>query len=126
QCYLFDNLAKLGFKQQLMMDHSGVFGNYLKELREQGDMHAPLMSQNGIGNELASFDGEPIYNDLQLLSRWLEQQKNGGEARTATFFNLIPLHDGNRFVGSKKTADYAPRAQQLFDQLNTFLDQLEK
>ncbi|AVJ15761.1 cellulose biosynthesis protein BcsG [Serratia sp. MYb239] len=126
QCYLFDNLAKLGFKEQLMMDHSGVFGNYLKELREEGDMQAPLMSQNGIGNELGSFDGEPIYNDLQLLSRWLEQQKNGGEARTATFFNLIPLHDGNRFVGSKKTADYAPRAQQLFDQLNTFLDQLEK
>ncbi|QHA87142.1 cellulose biosynthesis protein BcsG [Serratia rhizosphaerae] len=126
QCYLFDNLAKLGFKEQLMMDHSGVFGNYLKELREEGDMQAPLMSQAGIGNELASFDGEPIYNDLQLLNRWLEQQKNGGEARTATFFNLIPLHDGNRAVGSKKTADYAPRAQQLFDQLNTFLDQLEK
>ncbi|MCR1000065.1 cellulose biosynthesis protein BcsG [Serratia rubidaea] len=126
QCYLFDNLAKLGFKEQLMMDHSGVFGNYLKELREQGDMQAPLMSQAGIGNELASFDGEPIYNDLQLLNRWLEQQQNGGEARTATFFNLIPLHDGNRAVGSKKTAEYAPRAQQLFDQLNTFLDQLEK
>ena len=126
QCYLFDNLAKLGFKEQLMMDHSGVFGNYLKELREQGDMQAPLMSQAGIGNELASFDGEPIYNDLQLLNRWLELQQNGGEARTATFFNLIPLHDGNRAVGSKKTAEYAPRAQQLFDQLNTFLDQLEK
>ena len=126
QCYLFDNLGKLGFKEQLMMDHSGVFGDYLKELRAQGDMQAPLMSQAGIGNELASFDGEPIYNDLQLLNRWLEQQKNGGEARTATFFNLIPLHDGNRAVGSKKTAEYAPRAQQLFDQLNTFLDQLEK
>ena len=27
QCYLFDNLAKLGFKEQLMLDHSGVFGN---------------------------------------------------------------------------------------------------
>ncbi|HCR2978545.1 TPA: cellulose biosynthesis protein BcsG [Serratia marcescens] len=126
QCYLFDNLAKLGFKQQLMLDHSGVFGNYLKELREQGDMQAPLMSQAGIGNELTSFDGEPIYNDLELLTRWLDQQQKAGDARTAIFFNVIPLHDGNRFVGSNKSADYQPRAQKLFDQLNTFLDQLEK
>jgi len=126
QCYLFDNLAKLGFKEQLMLDHSGVFGNFLKELREQGDMQAPLMSQAGIGNELTSFDGEPIYNDLELLSRWLDQQQKGGDGRTATFFNIIPLHDGNRFVGSNKSADYQPRAQKLFDQLNTFLDQLEK
>ncbi|HCR2994934.1 cellulose biosynthesis protein BcsG [Serratia marcescens] len=126
QCYLFDNLAKLGFKQQLMLDHSGVFGNYLKELREQGDMQAPLMSQAGIGNELTSFDGEPIYNDLELLTRWLDQQQKAGDARTATFLNVIPLHDGNRFVGSNKSADYQPRAQKLFDQLNTFLDQLEK
>ncbi|HHK5724923.1 TPA: cellulose biosynthesis protein BcsG [Serratia marcescens] len=126
QCYLFDNLAKLGFKEQLMLDHSGVFGNYLKELREQGDMQAPLMSQAGIGNELTSFDGEPIYNDLELLTRWLDQQQKAGDARTATFFNVIPLHDGNRFVGSNKSADYQPRAQKLFDQLNIFLDQLEK
>ncbi|CAI2119177.1 cellulose biosynthesis protein BcsG [Serratia ficaria] len=127
QCYLFDNLAKLGFKEQLMLDHSGVFGNFLKELREQGDMQAPLMSQAGIGNELASFDGEPVHNDLELLTRWLDQQQKAGDgARSATFFNIIPLHDGNRFVGSNKSADYAPRAQKLFDQLNTFLDQLEK
>lgn len=126
QCYLFDNLAKLGFKEQLMLDHSGVFGNFLKELREQGDMQAPLMSQAGIGNELTSFDGEPIYNDLELLTRWLDQQQKGGDGRTATFFNVIPLHDGNRFVGSNKSAGYPPRAQKLFDQLNTFLDQLEK
>ncbi|WP_431224243.1 cellulose biosynthesis protein BcsG [Serratia sp. L9] len=126
QCYLFDNLARLGFKQQLMLDHSGVFGNFLKELREQGDMQAPLMSQAGISNQLASFDGEPIYNDLELLNRWLEQQKKEGDARTATFFNTIPLHDGNRLVGTNKSADYQPRAQKLFDQLNTFLDELQK
>ncbi|WP_273889742.1 cellulose biosynthesis protein BcsG [Serratia marcescens] len=126
QCYLFDNLAKLGFKEQLMLDHSGVFGNFLKELREQGGMQAPLMSQAGVGNELTSFDGEPIYNDLELLTRWLDQQQKGGDGRTATFFNVIPLHDGNRFVGANKSADYQPRAQKLFDQLNTFLNQLEK
>ncbi|RXA95950.1 MULTISPECIES: cellulose biosynthesis protein BcsG [Yersinia] len=126
QCYLFDNLAKLGFTSQLMMDHSGVFGNYLQNIQDDGNMRAPLMSQNGISNQLASFDGEPIYNDLELLNRWLEQQKKEGDARSATFMNIIPLHDGNRFVGTNKSADYRARAQTLFDQLDTFLDELEK
>ncbi|QHB34435.1 cellulose biosynthesis protein BcsG [Yersinia canariae] len=126
QCYLFDNLAKLGFTSQLMMDHSGVFGNYLQNIQDDGNMHAPMMSQKGISNQLASFDGEPIYNDLELLNHWLEQQKKGGDARSATFMNIIPLHDGNRFVGTNKTADYRARAQTLFDQLNTFLEELEK
>lgn len=126
QCYLFDNLAKLGFTSQLMMDHSGVFGNYLQNIQDDGNMRAPMMSQKGISNQLASFDGEPIYNDLELLNRWLEQQKNGGDTRSATFMNIIPLHDGNRFVGTNKTADYRMRAQTLFDQLNTFLEELEK
>lgn len=126
QCYLFSNLAKLGFKEQLMLDHSGEFGHYLKEIREQGDMQAPLMSQAGIGHEMTSFDGEPILNDLALLRNWLAQQNKNNAPRSATFFNIIPLHDGNRLVGSNKSADYQPRAQQLLDQLNTFLDELEK
>lgn len=36
QCYLFDNLAKLGFTQHLMLGHNGQFGNFLKEVREEG------------------------------------------------------------------------------------------
>ena len=126
QCYLFDNLAKLGFKEQLMMDHTGVFGNYLKELREGGDLQAPLMSQAGIAPELTSFDGSPVYNDAQLMQRWLDDRMKSSEARTATFYNLIPLHDGTRELGSTGTAPYKPRAQQLFDQLDAFLTNLEK
>lgn len=29
-CYLFENLAKLGFNQQLMLGHNGLFGDFLK------------------------------------------------------------------------------------------------
>jgi len=126
QCYLFDNLAKLGFKEQLMMDHTGVFGNYLKELRDFGDIQAPLMSQAGIAPELTSFDGSPVYNDAQLMQRWLDDRTKSSDARTATFYNLIPLHDGTRNPGSTSTAPYKPRAQLLFDQLDTFLTNLEK
>ncbi|VXC44158.1 putative endoglucanase involved in cellulose biosynthesis [Enterobacterales bacterium 8AC] len=126
QCYLFDNLAKLGFKSQLMLDHPGMFGNYLKNLRNDGGLQAPLMSQAGISNELSSFDGEPIYNDQELLNRWLGQLQKGADTRTATFFNVIPLHDGVRFIGANKGADYQPRAQKLLDQLSNFFDELQK
>ncbi|WP_413723508.1 cellulose biosynthesis protein BcsG [Sodalis sp. RH24] len=126
QCYLFDNLAKLGFGEQLAMDHSGVFGNYIGNLRQDADMQAPIMSQAGLGHELASFDGEPIFDDGQLMARWLANQSRAATGRSATFFNLIALHDGNRFVGAAKGADYRTRAQTLLSQLNAFMDQLDK
>ncbi|WP_413528883.1 cellulose biosynthesis protein BcsG [Rahnella inusitata] len=126
QCYLFDDLARLGFTSQLAMDHTGEFGNYIGNLRDDADMKSPLMSQAGLGHELTSFDGSPIFNDGQLFTRWLENQEKAGTARTATFFNLIPLHDGNRYVGSNKSADYRSRATTLLNNLNAFMDQLEK
>lgn len=42
-CYLFDNLSKLGFTQHLMMGHNGQFGGFLKEVRENGGMQSELM-----------------------------------------------------------------------------------
>lgn len=126
KCYLFDDLARLGFGSQLAMDHTGEFGNYIKDLRKDAGLQAPLMSQAGLGHNLTSFDGSPIYNDGQLFTRWLENQQKAGSNRTATFFNLVPLHDGNRYVGTNKPADYRTRAETLFTQLNAFMDQLEK
>lgn len=126
QCYLFDNLAKLGFKSQLMLDHTGQFGGYLDELRSAGNLQAPLMSQAGISPELTSFDGSPVFNDARLMQRWLDERQKSSDARSATFYNLIPLHDGTREPGSSNTAAYQPRARVLFDQLDNFLTSLDK
>lgn len=126
QCYLLDNLAALGFGAELAMDHTGKFGNYLSELRQDGKLSAPLMSQQGLPNELVSFDGEPVLSDSALFSRWLTEREANSAERSATFFNLIPLHDGNRFAGSSQTAPYLGRALSLFDDLNGFFDALEK
>lgn len=126
RCYLFDNLASLGFKQQLMMDHTGVFGNYLQELREEGNLKAPLMSQAGIRPELSSFDSSPVLNDGEVMQRWLDERQKSADPRSATFYNLIPLHDGTRELGSSKTDAWQPRAKMLFDQLDTFLTNLDK
>lgn len=126
QCYLFDNLAKLGFTEQLIMDHNGEFGGFLKEVRDNGGMQAPLMDQTGLPPVLLSFDGSPIYDDTAVLNRWMESEPFKSGQRTATFFNLLPLHDGNHYPGDRKTADYKLRAQKLFDELNAFFTQLEK
>ncbi len=126
QCYLFDNLSKLGFAQQLMLDHNGVFGGFLKEIRDNGGVQSPLMDQSKLPVNLFSFDGSPVYDDLAVLKRWQESEGQGAEKRTATFFNILPLHDGNHYQGQSKTADYKARAQKLFDELDTFFTELEK
>ena len=126
QCYLFDNLSKLGFSQQLMMDHNGEFGGFLKEVRDNGGMQAPLMNQAGLPPVLLSFDGSPIYDDTAVLNRWMESDSFKQGQRTATFYNLLPLHDGNHYPGDRKTADYKLRAQKLFDELDAFFTQLDK
>lgn len=126
KCYLFDNLTALGFTQHLMLDHNGVFGDFLKELRQYGGMQAQLMDQTGLPVALQSFDGSPVYDDAAVLKRWLTAEERANNPRTATFFNLLPMHDGNHFPGVSKTADYKVRAQKLFDQLDAFLDELEK
>lgn len=127
QCYLFDNLAQLGFTSELMLDHAGIYGNYLDELRQYGDIQAPLQSQAGISGELTAFDGSIIYNDAQVLARWLEsRQSDSSNSRSATFFNIIPLHDGDRFIGQSKVAPYKDRAATLFNNLDQFISNLEK
>jgi cellulose synthase operon protein YhjU len=126
QCYLFDNLAKLGFTQQLMMDHNGEFGGFLKEIRDNGGVQVPLMDQSGLPPVLLSFDGSPIYDDTAVLNRWMASDSFKQGQRTATFYNLLPLHDGNHYPGDRKTADYKLRAQKLFDELDAFFTQLEK
>lgn len=125
QCYLFDNLAALGFTQHLMLDHNGQFGDFLKEIREDGGVQTPLMDQSGLPLNLQAFDGSPVYDDAAVLNRWLQTLQKENTPRSATFYNLLTLHDGNHFPGDTKAADYKARAQKLFDKLDAFLTQLE-
>lgn len=126
ECYLFENLAKLGFTQQLMLGHNGVFGDFLKELRSLGGIQSPLMDQSGLPIILQGFDGSPVYDDQATLNRWLQSLDKLNTPRTATFYNTLPLHDGNHYPGQSKTADYKARAQKFFDELDSFFTELEK
>ena len=126
QCLLMDNLAELGFEKQLVLDHNGQFGNYLKEIQQLGNLNISLQDQQGLSHQITAFDGTKIYNDKETLDRWLESHEKAGDKRAVTFVNLVSLHDGNRFVGENTTADYGKRAGSLLDNLDKFIDSLDE
>ncbi|OHX10445.1 hypothetical protein BI347_21955 [Chromobacterium sphagni] len=128
-CYLFENLAALGFKTELTLNHDGSFDDFLKQIRTDGRLNQPLMSQQGLPVGLRSFDNSPIYSDYAVLNRWLEQRQQDGNAHVAAYYNTISLHDGNRIPnapGLNTMDSYKYRANRLFADLNQFIDQLEK
>lgn len=128
-CYLFENLAKLGFKTELTMNHDGSFDNFLKQLRVEGRLNLPLASQQGLPVGLRSFDNSPIYSDYAVLDRWWRARLQDGSPHVAAYYNSISLHDGNRIPdapGLNANDSYKRRAGRLFSDLGQFIDQLEK
>ena len=126
QCLLMDNLSSLGFAKKLVLDHNGKFGNYLKEVQQLGNLNIALQDQENLSHQITAFDGTKIYNDKETLQRWLKAREQSNESRTVTFVNLVSLHDGNRYVGENSTADYGKRASTLLDNLDSFINELDK
>ncbi|QFI56078.1 cellulose biosynthesis protein BcsG [Aeromonas simiae] len=125
QCLLMENLASLGFEKQVAMDHSGTFGNYLKDLNEYAGLDVSPMDRQGLPHDIASFDGEPIFRGDAVFARWAKLREQSEAARNVTFFNLIALHDGNRYVANKQIAPFKPRLKTLLDQMDHFMTELE-
>lgn len=128
-CYLFQNLAALGFKTELALNHDGSFDEFLKQVRTDGHLNVPLQEQKGLPVALRSFDNSPIYSDYAVLSRWLQLRQADATPYTATYYNTISLHDGNRVPGNpglNTTESYKTRAGALFDDLGRFIDALQQ
>jgi len=129
ECFLFENLGKLGFTAELALNHTGFYQDYLKNIHDQGNMPAPAVDTSSLSNPLVAFYGTAIWRDLDVLNRWWQQRQAQGTARTALFYNTITLHDGNRAVmanGGTERIGYQPRAQRMLDDLSTFIDELER
>ncbi|AVD85398.1 cellulose biosynthesis protein BcsG [Pseudomonas sp. SWI6] len=127
QCLLFQNLSRLGFQSQTLLNHSGRFDNFIGDITSQ-HMPQPGFSTGDFPRALVSFDGSPIAGDLDVLSGWWGKRKASGEQHVSLFYNTISLHDGNRMVtadGGTRPADYATRANRLFSDLGKFFDELE-
>ncbi|MGO2768755.1 cellulose biosynthesis protein BcsG [Pseudomonas taetrolens] len=131
QCFLFDDLRKLGFSDELMLNHTGEFDGFLQEVRDQGQLPPPALGvvPPALPRTYVGFDGSPIWRDRDVLSKWWQHRLNEDKPNMALFYNTTSLHHGNRQVqrdGGTKPADYSSRAQVLLDDLNVFIKELEK
>ncbi|MEL0628821.1 cellulose biosynthesis protein BcsG [Psychromonas aquatilis] len=128
QCYLFDNLAKLGYGETLMLNHDGAFEDFTGLLKEN-EVKASAMSKSGLDPYQTAFDGSNIYRDTDMLNRWLAKRENDPTAKVAALYNTISLHDGNRIISDSSKVgmeSYKIRLTNLLDDLYAFFQTLKK
>lgn len=127
-CYLLENLRALGYINHTALNHDGSFQGFLDEITAGGRFPQPYVP-TGIRPSMTGFDNSPIWDDLEALSGWWNTRLKSGAERAALLYNTISLHDGNREAtadGGGRSAPFSTRAQRMFDELNAFIEQLER
>jgi len=129
-CYLMENLREAGFEPALVLNHDGHFDNFLKFVQAQDSARLEPLPLAGARVAQYSFDESPIYDDVDVLGRWLDARAKAPAQRMAVYYNTISLHDGNRMSGEKgqpgSLETYRPRLAKLLDDIDGFLQSLEK
>jgi cellulose synthase operon protein YhjU len=129
-CYLFENLAALGFKNQLIMNHNGTFDNFTDLIKEQGHLNVEAQRFTSLPPYQSAFDKSIIYRDSDILSRWFSTQASDiSNHKSVTLYNTISLHDGNQFINGNRQANltsYKKRLSNLLDDLDMFFNRIEK
>lgn len=131
QCYVHDAFVQAGYQPQLMLNHDGKYENYLPSLqmRERGGWVAPLLGELGARVGMKAFYGSPIYDDLDVLTRWLEQKRPTISGPVALYYNTISLHDGNKLLnqtGGSTIETYNIRLKELISDYKKFLEVIKK
>lgn len=125
ECEIMTRLGTLGYSQRLLMDHSGEYDNFLQSMRDKAGVTATLDNAK-YPTRYMGFDDEEIADSLAVLRHWQRTQVKSKAGRTATLINFIVLHDGNRLPGRGRAEPFKPRAQEMFDNIRTFLRELER
>ena len=125
ECEIMTRLGTLGYSQRLLMDHSGEYDNFLQSMRDKAGVTATLDNAK-YPTRYMGFDDEEIADSLAVLRHWPRTQVKSKAGRTAPLFNFIALHDGNRLPGRGRAEPFKPRAQEMFDNIRTFLRELER
>ena len=125
ECEIMTRLGTLGYSQRLLMDHSGEYDNFLQSMRDKAGVTATLDNAK-YPTRYMGFDDEEIADSLAVLRHWQRTQVKSKARRSATLINFIALHDGNRLPGRGRAEPFKPRAQEMFDNIRTFLRELER
>ena len=128
RCYVMDSLKDAGFAPNLVLNHDGHFDGFLKTVQAQGVMNMTPMPREGIKVDQHAFDDSPVYDDLGVLSRWLDERKKNDVTRVVVYYNTISLHDGNhmlgQYAGKTSMETYKVRLNTLLDELNAFMEKV--
>jgi len=124
---LFTNLAELGYKTSVALNHDGHFDDFIGLIRQYGGVSVPKLDFSQFSAAQYGFDGKPIYSDADILTNWLKKQGSSEQPR-ALYYNTISLHDGNQIAGRERMnslASYPLRQQRLFSDIDKFITELE-
>jgi cellulose synthase operon protein YhjU len=112
------------------MNHDGHFDKFLETVQTQGRLNVPPFPLNGLTVDQYAFDDSPVYDDLSVLTHWLESRQKSGNSRTALFYNTASLHDGNHLTGENSKLNsrenFKIRLTKLLDDLEAFFQGIEK
>ncbi|OLQ81415.1 hypothetical protein BIT28_04150 [Photobacterium proteolyticum] len=129
QCLLFENLAQLGFNNELLLNHNGEFGNFMTHISNNIGALSPAIELAKLSPYQKSFDGSSIYRDATVLNQWLAQTNQTRNTPTVTLYNSISAHDGNRIIrgnSGSSLISYKQQQKNVLDDLYAFVNQLNK
>lgn len=128
QCSLLENLKSVGFDIELVLNHDGMFDNFLSLIKEKGGMDASPV-QYKLNPYLVNFDSSQVYRDNDIFSQWLKNREQQKANKKFTFYNTVSLHDGIRLANNmqlKSPETYEQRMITLLDDMYAILDALKK
>lgn len=125
---LMSQLDALGFEAQGLLNHTGEFDGFKDILYKDNQLIRPDIGFNTLQRTIIGFDGTPVWNDLDVLTRWWQTRLQNDNDSVALFYNTITLHDGNRIAlpnGGSRRGDYRELASNMLAELTAFVQQLE-
>lgn len=130
KCYLMNSLQRSGFVTNVVLNHDGKFDDFLGQVQSHGRLTAQPMALDGLDIAQYAFDKSPVYDDLSVLGRWLDNRKTSDSARVALYYNSVSMHDGNHIPGTDSTPNtletYKARLSKFLDETDVFLQKLDE
>ncbi|MBI3595127.1 MAG: cellulose biosynthesis protein BcsG [Nitrospirae bacterium] len=130
ECYLFSALQSVGFTENAIMNHDGVYGHFSKEIQELGHLVSPQIPSD-LPVQAYNFDGSAIYDDFAVLDKWWKERQENPSRQVAVYYNTISLHDGAHFKDENewwkhdRKERYRSAVSKLFSDLERFYQLVE-
>jgi len=101
-CMLFEGLSSIGYENYVSMSHDGKYGDYIKEMKDNGLNNAIMFLPENISPTALFFDSKtPLYSDFTMMKKWFDARQTSKADHAALYYNSVLLHAGSHWVGEK-------------------------